>query len=786
MDLGTQSQSTSAAVTVQGGVLQNGTLSTTGAFTIQGGIVQIGTLSTSGVVTFQGGLAQSGTITETNTADAFAAQNGTVNDVLAGSVGLNKTTTGSVLLGANNLYTGNTAVSAGLLQMAGTNAYAGTTNLSGGTLQTLVTGALPATTTLVLTGSNVVDLASTTSQTISALTATSAGTSVIQNIGAGQTFSIFNNSAGTLVSLNSVTGSSSVSLGVSGPGTFAVTATNASFVMSIGAVASAVTTLSMSGLGTFTANVNELDFGVNSPNGGTGGYGLVALAQSNTITAQNFYVGKGPFVIGATYTDVYLGQSNTFNVANFGVGTGKQGGASGTPSVITFNGQHGTFNLYGATGPGSVAEVTLGWYNVNDTGNTPTGTIDLTGGTANANIDTLTLGLGDVVNIDNQTPTGTFIFGAGSVNVNNLDIGQTNADNTTNSGQPRGIFTINGGTLTVNSSFVLGNKFGATTPVGTFNLNGGVVVVGSNVQSVTTNGGTGFFYFNGGTLVAGASSTNNYLAVTDAYVEGGGAFINTNGYSISISQNLLDAGNGALTKLGAGELALGGANTYAGGTTVSAGTLQLNNSSALGAPTGPLTVNSSVLDLDGNNPTVGALSGNAFALIANSANSTGGTLTVSPVAGATSTYNGTIADGTTGGTVGLQLTGTGTLYLAGTGGYSGGTTVAGDATLIVTSPLAINALGLGTNLAVGSELAIFGTVQPAGQSAGGGGSVPVPEPGTLALLAAGAAGAGIAVFRRRRIRPLRAKWKQSRTALAGNSSLIAGKSRTGPPLPASG
>ena len=151
LDLGTQSQSTSAAVTVQGGVLQNGTLSTTGAFTIQGGIVQIGTLSTSGVVTFQGGLAQSGTITETNTADAFAAQNGTVNDVLAGSVGLNKTTTGSVLLGGNNLYTGNTAVSAGLLQMAGTNAYAGTTNLSGGTLQTLVTGALPATTTLVLT-----------------------------------------------------------------------------------------------------------------------------------------------------------------------------------------------------------------------------------------------------------------------------------------------------------------------------------------------------------------------------------------------------------------------------------------------------------------------------------------------------------------------------------------------------------------------------------------------------------------------------------------------------------
>ncbi len=254
--------------------------------------------------------------------------------------------------------------------------------------------------------------------------------------------------------------------------------------------------------------------------------------------------------------------------------------------MVTFNGQPGTFNLYGATGPGSLAEVTLGWYNVNDTGNDPTGTIDLTGGTANANIDSLTLGLGDAVNLNSQNATGTFIFNAGSVNVNNLIAGETTAVSTSATGVPQGVFTIGGGTLTVNESFILGDKAGIPTPIGTFNLNGGMVVVGSNVQAIESyNGGTGFFHFNGGMLVAGGSNAD-LLQVSDAYVETGGAFINTNGYDVAISQTLYSGqfgGNGGLTKLGAGELVLGGANSYLGGTTVTAGTLQVNNNSALGA-----------------------------------------------------------------------------------------------------------------------------------------------------------------------------------------------------------
>ena len=147
-------------------------------------------------------------------------------------------------------------------------------------------------------------------------------------------------------------------------------------------------------------------------------------------------------------------------------------------------------------------------------------------------------------------------------------------------------------------------KLGFSNPSGTFNLNGGVAVVDCDIQS---GGGSSFFNFNGGTLVSGSSSATFMEGLSLASVENGGAIIDTDGNTVTINQSLQQGGSGGLTKQGAGMLTLGGANTYLGGTTVTGGTLQLANASALGAPTGPLTVHSSTLDLNGNSPTVGAL-----------------------------------------------------------------------------------------------------------------------------------------------------------------------------------
>ncbi len=742
--------------TIGAGLLQlsapNGYMPPASAITITGGTLDLGTQSqsTSGVVTFQGGVVQNGTLTESNTANAFAAQSGTVTAILAGSVSLNKTTTGSVLLGANNLYTGNTTVSAGLLQMAGTNVYAGTTTVSGGSLQLLATNALPATTSLVFSGSPTVDLAGTTSQTIAGLTATAAGASVIQNIGSGQTMNIVSGSTGAVVNMGNLASQINVSIAMTGSGTLALTATNGSFQMNSGGTAGQVTTLNLSGLSNFNANVSEFDVGINPAATGANGESLLLLAANNAITAQNLFVGKGPNNQGGTFAILDLGASNTFNVGNFYVGTGKQGGGGATPSVVTFNGQPGTLTIAGSSGPGSRANVTLGWYNVNATGNTPVGTIDLTGGTVNASIDSLTLGLGDAANINNQTPTGTFIFNAGTVDVNNLIAGETTALSTSAVGQPRGIFTIGGGTLTVNSSFMLAEKIGSATPVGTFNLNGGVALVNCDIQG---GGGTSFFIFNGGKLVSGSSSTTFMQNLSVAFVNNGGAIIDTAGNTVTINQNLLQNGSGGLTKLGAGMLTLGGVNTYVGGTTVSGGTLQLAlaNPSGFSAPTGPLTINGATLDLNGNSPTVGALSGTAGALITDS-NITSGTLTVGQ--SSTTTYGGSIDNGpnSPATTVGLLLTGSGTLFLSGTNTYGGGTAVE-NGTLIATNP---SALADGSNLFVGAAGSFFAPVVPAAQIPASSTSAvsPVPEPGTLALLAAGAVAMAGTLRRKKRNGPI--------------------------------
>ena len=98
--------------------------------------------------------------------------------------------------------------------------------------------------------------------------------------------------------------------------------------------------------------------------------------------------------------------------------------------------------------------------------------------------------------------------------------------------------------------------------------------------------GQATFDFNGGLLQATASSPTFMQGIDNAYVLGGGAVIDTQGFNITIGAALQTSPDvvfdGGLAKYGSGTLVLTGNNTFNGPTTISAGTLQVSAGGATG------------------------------------------------------------------------------------------------------------------------------------------------------------------------------------------------------------
>ena len=155
-----------------------------------------------------------------------------------------------------------------------------------------------------------------------------------------------------------------------------------------------------------------------------------------------------------------------------------------------------------------------------------------------------------------------------------------------NSGGGRIYFEGNstGGTATIN------NTDGRLYVQGTADLSGATVnnaVGGSVYISDSTTGvavgrlsGAGNVVLGGKTLTVGAASIlGNSDTISGVISDLGKQFkdLNGNGYN-----NAATATGGSVVKVGAGTLALTGANTYSGGTGITAGTLAFNNAQALG------------------------------------------------------------------------------------------------------------------------------------------------------------------------------------------------------------
>ncbi|MFO0899488.1 MAG: autotransporter-associated beta strand repeat-containing protein [Pirellulales bacterium] len=246
-------------------------------------------------------------------------------------------------------------------------------------------------------------------------------------------------------------------------------------------------------------------------------------------------------------------------------------------------------------------------------------------------------------------------------------------------------------------------------------LTGDIDLNGPASGSFTVTGGASVAIFAGaaavgksaaGTVVLSAASSNTGgTRVSGGVLQGNTTSLQgdiANNANVTLSQTTtgtyagIMSGTGSLTKAGTGTVTLSGANTYSGGTTISAGTLQGDTTSLQGDIVDNATVNfnqatagtytgnisgtgaivkqgAGTLTLTGTNTNTGTTTISAGTLQGNTANLRNN-ITNNAAAifdqGSAGTYSGVMS-----GTGTLTKQGAGTLTLTGANTYSGGTTV---------------------------------------------------------------------------------------------------------------
>ncbi|SEL93749.1 autotransporter domain-containing protein [Paraburkholderia caballeronis] len=471
----------------------------------------------------------------------------------------------------------------------------------------------------------------------------SAGTLTVS--GAGSTFV----NGGALVVGNGGTGTLNV-LG-------AATVTSASG--DIGATAGASGAATVSGTGSTWTTTGELDVG----DGGSGSLAMADGAQETRATAS---VGKQS---GSTGAITVSGAGSTWTTTGeLDVGDGGSGslaiadGAQATSATASVGKQSGSTGAVTVSGAGST------W--------TTTGELDVGDG-----------GSGSLAIADGaQATSATASVGKQSGSTGAVTVSGAGANWTSTSGLVvgnDGAGTLNiasGATVVAPAGLVVAANAGSA---GTLNVTGGATL---QTQSLAAGGGATHVAFDGATLIATGANASFISGFTSPLViSSGGLTIDDGGNPIGTDTSAF-AGSGALTKAGSGTLVLVGDSTYTGGTTITAGTLQLGNGGATGSIAGDVS-NGGTLVFDRSNAYTydGAISG-----AGNVVQNGGGVTTLTGA----STYTGatTIAAGT--------------LALAGAGSIAASSRVIADATFDISAAGAtanIRSLAGGGTVNVGAQ-----------------------------------------------------------------------------------
>jgi fibronectin-binding autotransporter adhesin len=245
-----------------------------------------------------------------------------------------------------------------------------------------------------------------------------------------------------------------------------------------------------------------------------------------------------------------------------------------------------------------------------------TTTLELTSGTGASNtysgtttINAGTLSLGPVGSISTTVIPGLLNVGDGIgtaidkllstaneriANTSTVNLFSTGAWNLNSSNTSETITNLNIVSTGVAGGGLVTTGTGIVTVLGSMTMTGGTV----NTTSTGTLSLGGSFFTNSSAITAGISSKLNL---------GGGARTFT--IADGAASNDLDitglVSNGSIIKEGPGTLRLSAANTYAGGTTLNAGTILIGNDAALG--TGMLTGGGGTLRPDGAGRTIANL-----------------------------------------------------------------------------------------------------------------------------------------------------------------------------------
>jgi hypothetical protein len=282
----------------------------------------------------------------------------------------------------------------------------------------------------------------------------------------------------------------------------------------------------MSGLGVVNAVVSRLLVGVAGPVARA--TGTVYLGKTNTL----YTFGASPQISvgdnhgnGGGQNFIYLGQTNAIFADSITVGGEK---ATGT---LLFNSRFSNPSacFRAADGTSRVATWTIGDNSAQSSSSSScSGTTDFSLGKVDAQVATMSVGLGQTGSGANGS--GVLTFSSGTFDIDTLNVGVQSQSGATSAGIGRINVNGAGALLVVNSTLTLGLTAGTagTNTYGVLNLNGGTLRAksiaagnGSGPNAIAVNNGTLLVTNTIGTAAVGINSVSLTNAALTFFVAGG-------------------------------------------------------------------------------------------------------------------------------------------------------------------------------------------------------------------------------------------------------------------------